>query len=134
MPMPSFGHRLDGLVGPEQVWVCTGTDYAHVVAEELPELPPENILGEPEGRDSLNAIAWTAAVLAASDPDAVMAVVASTVAIVWNVTFNSLFEKWESLQTVKGRSIGRRIAHAPGFRPPHASIRARTADRAYSQN
>ena len=69
--------RLDGLVGPEQVWVCTGTDYAHVVAEELPELPPENILGEPEGRDSLNAIAWTAAVLAASDPDAVMAVVAS---------------------------------------------------------
>ena len=45
----------------------------------------------------------------------VMAVVASTVAIVWNVTFNSLFEKWESLQTVKGRSIGRRIAHAIGF-------------------
>lgn len=69
--------RLDGLVGPEQVRVCTGADYAHVVADELPELPAENILGEPEGRDSLNAIAWTAAVLAATDPDAVMAVVAS---------------------------------------------------------
>jgi mannose-1-phosphate guanylyltransferase len=69
--------RLEGVVGPEQVWVCTGADYADVVAAELPELPPENILGEPEGRDSLNAIAWTAAVLAARDPDAVMAVVAS---------------------------------------------------------
>lgn len=69
--------RLDGLVGPEQVWVCTGADYAHVVADELPELPAENILGEPEGRDSLNAIAWTAAVLTQTDPDAVMAVVAS---------------------------------------------------------
>jgi mannose-1-phosphate guanylyltransferase len=69
--------RLDGLVGAEQVWVCTGADYAHVVAAELPELKPDNILGEPEGRDSLNAIAWTAAVLAEQDPDAVMAVVAS---------------------------------------------------------
>lgn len=69
--------RLDGLVGPEQVWVCTGAEYAHVVAAELPELDPGNILGEPEGRDSMNAIAWTAAVLAERDPDAVMAVVAS---------------------------------------------------------
>jgi mannose-1-phosphate guanylyltransferase len=69
--------RLAGLVGPEQVWVCTGADYADVVAAELPELDPGNILGEPEGRDSMNAIAWTAAVLAERDPDAVMAVVAS---------------------------------------------------------
>lgn len=69
--------RLDGLVAPEQVWVCTGADYAHVVAAELPELDPANILGEPEGRDSMNAIAWTAAVLAIRDPEAVMAVVAS---------------------------------------------------------
>src|SRR6478735_5690402 len=66
--------RLDGVVEPEQVWVCTGADYAHVVAAEL---DPGNILGEPEGRDSMNAIAWTAAVLAERDPDAVMAVVAS---------------------------------------------------------
>ena len=47
------------------------------MAAELPEIDPANILGEPEGRDSLNAIAWPAAVLAARDPDAVMAVVAS---------------------------------------------------------
>lgn len=69
--------RLVGVVEPERVWVCTGADYAHVVAAELPELDPGNILGEPEGRDSLNAIAWTAAVIAERDPDAVMAVVAS---------------------------------------------------------
>jgi mannose-1-phosphate guanylyltransferase len=69
--------RLEGVVEPEQVWVCTGADYAAVVAGDLPELDPGNILGEPEGRDSMNAIAWTAAVLAERDPDAVMAVVAS---------------------------------------------------------
>ena len=45
----------------------------------------------------------------------VMAVVASTLAIVWNVTFNHLFEKWEARQTVKGRSVLRRAVHAVGF-------------------
>jgi mannose-1-phosphate guanylyltransferase len=67
--------RLDGVVPPEQVLICTGADYAHIVAKELPEVDPANILGEPEGRDSLNAVAWPAAVLAARDPDAVVAVV-----------------------------------------------------------
>jgi len=67
--------RLDGIVSPDQVLVCTGADYAGTVAAELPELKPANILGEPEGRDSLNAVAWPAAVLAARDPDAVIAVV-----------------------------------------------------------
>ena len=67
--------RLDGLVPAERVLVCTGADYAHVVAEELPEVLAENILGEPEGRDSLNAVAWPAAVLARRDPEAVVAVV-----------------------------------------------------------
>jgi mannose-1-phosphate guanylyltransferase len=67
--------RLDGIVPPERVMVCTGTDYAGVVAAELPEVPAENILGEPEGRDSLNAVAWPAALLAARDEDAVIAVV-----------------------------------------------------------
>jgi mannose-1-phosphate guanylyltransferase len=67
--------RLEGLVPPDRVLVCTGAEYAHVVAAELPEVDPANILGEPEGRDSLNAVAWPAAVLTRRDPDAVMAVV-----------------------------------------------------------
>ena len=44
-----------------------------------------------------------------------MAVAASAIAILWNVTFNTLFEKWEARQAVRGRSIARRIAHAIGF-------------------
>ncbi|GAA3607397.1 mannose-1-phosphate guanylyltransferase [Microlunatus ginsengisoli] len=67
--------RLDGIVPADRVFVCTGADYADVVAEELPEVPAANILGEPEGRDSLNAVAWPAAILAARDPEAVVAVV-----------------------------------------------------------
>lgn len=67
--------RLDGVVPPERVLVCTGASYADLVREQLPELPAENFLGEPIGRDSLNAVAWPAAVLQAKDPDAVVAMV-----------------------------------------------------------
>src|ERR687896_643728 len=67
--------RLQDVVPDDRILVCTGADYAGVVAAELPELDPANILGEPEGRDSLNAVAWPAAVLAGQDPDAVVAVV-----------------------------------------------------------
>ena len=45
----------------------------------------------------------------------VAAVVSSAVAVAWNVVFNTLFERWEACQTVRGRSLGRRAAHAIGF-------------------
>lgn len=60
-------------VPAEQVVVVTGAAYADQVAAQLPELPAANILGEPVGRDSLNAVAWAAAVLARRDPEAVIA-------------------------------------------------------------
>ena len=65
--------RVAGAVPDENILVCAGAAYLDIVAKELPELPAANLLGEPVGRDSLNAVAWPAAVLAARDPDAVVA-------------------------------------------------------------
>ena len=48
-----------------------------VVARQLPELPEENLLGEPVGRDSLSAVAWSAAVLERRDPEAVVAMLSA---------------------------------------------------------
>ena len=45
----------------------------------------------------------------------VVAVAASAIAIVWNIVFNWAFERWESRQATRGRSVARRIAHAIGF-------------------
>ena len=45
----------------------------------------------------------------------VLAVVASVIAVLWNLAFNALFERWESRQAVRGRSLRRRVAHAIGF-------------------
>ena len=44
-----------------------------------------------------------------------LAVVLSTIALTWNYAFNWIFERWESRQTVRGRSFARRLAHGAGF-------------------
>lgn len=44
-----------------------------------------------------------------------LAVVLSSIALCWNYLFNALFERWESRQKVKGRSLARRLAHGAGF-------------------
>jgi mannose-1-phosphate guanylyltransferase len=51
--------RLRPLVGPESVWVCTTEALGERVRAELPEVPPEQILLEPEGRNTAPAIGWS---------------------------------------------------------------------------
>ena len=45
----------------------------------------------------------------------VLSAVMSSIALAWNYLFNTLFERWESRQAVKGRSLSRRVAHGIGF-------------------
>ena len=66
--------RLDGLLPPERRCVCAGQTHAEAVQQALPELNPERLLGEPCGRDTLNAVGFSAAVLARRDPEAIIAV------------------------------------------------------------
>jgi len=51
--------RLQPLVAPEAVWVCTTETLAAAVREQLPEIPPEQVLVEPVGRNTAPAIAWS---------------------------------------------------------------------------
>jgi mannose-1-phosphate guanylyltransferase len=51
--------RLRPLAGPESVWVCTTEALGERVRAELPEVPPEQILLEPEGRNTAPAIGWS---------------------------------------------------------------------------
>ncbi|HOF17563.1 MAG TPA: sugar phosphate nucleotidyltransferase [Phycisphaerae bacterium] len=66
--------RLEGLFDMEHILVVTNAEYADQVAAALPAMPRENLIGEPEGRDTANAIALAAELLAARSPDATMAV------------------------------------------------------------
>jgi mannose-1-phosphate guanylyltransferase len=67
--------RLRALLPADRIFVCTAASQKQTVLENLPELPPDNVLGEPEGRDTANAVGFPATVLLKRDPDAVMAVV-----------------------------------------------------------
>lgn len=69
--------RLDGVVPPERRLVCTAEAFRARVRAALPQLGDEQILGEPVGRDTANAIGLTAAVLARRDEAAVFAVLTS---------------------------------------------------------
>ena len=50
--------RLSSILPPSRVLVVTGPDMAAILSEQLPELPPENLLIEPSGRNTAPAIAW----------------------------------------------------------------------------
>ncbi|GGE89626.1 MULTISPECIES: PACE efflux transporter [Stappia] len=69
--------------------------------------------------EALTFLIISAAFIAASGKDAVhsgsLGVMTVVVAIVWNTIYNSLFEMWEAGRARRGRSLGRRIAHAVGF-------------------
>src|SRR3954464_7346495 len=67
--------RLRGMLPPERIFVCTNAAHSSAVLENLPELPKENLIGEPEGRDTANAVGFPAAILAKRDKDAVAAFV-----------------------------------------------------------
>lgn len=51
--------RLRPLIEPKDVWVCTTQALAERVRRDLPEVPPEQILAEPRGRNTAPAIGWS---------------------------------------------------------------------------
>jgi mannose-1-phosphate guanylyltransferase len=67
--------RVRALVPPERLFVITNARHVAPVQEQLPEMPPANIIGEPMGRDSAPAIGLMATLLEKRlGPDAVMVV------------------------------------------------------------
>ncbi len=66
--------RLEGLFEPEQIFIVTNARYAEQVVQAVPSIPRENIIGEPEGRDTAAAIALAAELLAGKDETATMTV------------------------------------------------------------
>ncbi len=66
--------RLEGLVPASRRLICAGRAHEDAILASLPGFTADRFLGEPVGRDTLNAVGFGAAVLAKRDPDAVVAV------------------------------------------------------------
>ena len=63
--------RLFPLIPPEHVLVITNRNYVEQIRELLP-IPPENVIGEPERRDTAPCVALATALVRRKDPDATM--------------------------------------------------------------
>ena len=62
--------RLLPLCPIENIWVVTSEKYISIVHEQLPAMPNDNILAEPEARNTAPCIAYASRKIAMRDPDA----------------------------------------------------------------
>lgn len=85
--------RILPLVNMEDIFIATNKDYKKLVLQQLPELPEENILCEPVGRNTAPCIGLGAVHIAKKYEDALMLVLPSDHLIKYNRMFvNTLKE------------------------------------------
>ena len=62
--------RMRGLVPPENIWVVTSARYRDLVVAQLPEMPAEQVLLEPCGRNTAPCICYASWKIKKRDPRA----------------------------------------------------------------
>lgn len=62
--------RINTLLPAEQIWVMTGEQYATTVAEQLPQIPKQNIITEPTARNTAAASGLATLTILEKDPAA----------------------------------------------------------------
>ncbi|MCI8892082.1 MAG: NTP transferase domain-containing protein [Eubacterium sp.] len=79
--------RIRPMIAMEDIFISTNRGYRELVLEQLPELPPENILCEPVGRNTAPCIGLGAVHMAEKYEDALMMVLPSDHLIKYNQMF-----------------------------------------------
>lgn len=79
--------RILPMVDVEDIFIVTNRDYKPLVQEQLPDIPQENILCEPVGRNTAPCIGLGAVHIARKYEDAVMFVLPSDHLIKYNTIF-----------------------------------------------
>lgn len=69
--------RYNKFIPKENIFVVTSYDYATIVAEQLPDLPVQNIVSEPSRKNTAPCIAYMAFKLKQKDPEATLIVAPS---------------------------------------------------------
>jgi mannose-1-phosphate guanylyltransferase len=66
--------RLQPLIPYENIFIVTNRAQIDAFRQQVPQIPPENLIAEPFGRNTAPCVALAAAVLHRRDPEAVMVV------------------------------------------------------------
>ncbi|MDE6383521.1 MAG: mannose-1-phosphate guanylyltransferase [Paramuribaculum sp.] len=85
--------RMVRLVPADHILVVTNERYEQLVKEQLPDVKPENILSEPDRRNTAPCIAWAAYHIGALDPEASIIVTPSDHLIMREAAFEECVER-----------------------------------------
>ena len=66
--------RMDGLLDASRIYICAGETHRDAILSGVKGAASDRFLGEPIGRDTLNAVGYAAAVIGRVDPEAVIGV------------------------------------------------------------
>lgn len=91
--------RLQKIIPTENIYILTNSSYQSLVLEQLSELSPEQVLCEPQRKNTAPCIAYAAAKIAAIDPEATLLVSPSDHLIVNEARFEQIIEiAWQAAQ------------------------------------
>jgi mannose-1-phosphate guanylyltransferase len=82
--------RYASFVPKENIYVVTAVEYSHIVAEQLPDIPVENIIAEPSKKNTAPCVALIAFKLLQKNPNAALVVAPSDHMIVDTETFRNI--------------------------------------------
>jgi len=84
--------RLVPFVQPENIFILTGEPYRKEIRKQLSNIPRQNIIIEPEGKNTAPCIALATAIVQEKEPDAVMLVLPSDHVITDTSKFHEALE------------------------------------------
>ncbi len=105
--------RIKPLVSADRVWVITNDKYVGLVQEQLPDVPTNNIVGEPVGKNTAPCVAAAATLIQEKDPDGTMVVLPADHLIGKPKTFLSI------LETAKAKAQEPGALVTIGIKPDH---------------
>ncbi|MDE3234496.1 MAG: mannose-1-phosphate guanylyltransferase [Bacteroidota bacterium] len=82
--------RYAAFIPKENIYVVTSEEYTSIVAEQLPEMPVENILAEPSRKNTAPCVAYISFKLLEKDPEAALIVAPSDHMILDGEGFRSI--------------------------------------------
>lgn len=82
--------RLAGLVPVENILIITNIEQREAVLEVCPNIPEENVIGEPVGRDTAAAVGLAATLVSMRDPNGVFAIIPADHVIKDSTAFQSI--------------------------------------------
>lgn len=82
--------RFASFMPPENIFVVTSNEYINIVKKQLPQLPLQNILGEPSRKNTAPCIAYISFKLQELDPNAKLIIAPADHLILDNIAFKKV--------------------------------------------